>query len=513
VKTDADADQPLHVLLVDDEAETLLPVLAQEMEDLGFRFDIETTAARTLGAVARGRPDAVLLDLHFPGDDERGVPTTGGRLLAELKRAYPELSVVLFSTRLDDLDIPLEDFEANYDGCFAKPKFGVDRGWAAELASTIRVAVEAAARHSPEHMESLGFLVGRTAAMKRAAALVRGAARHPLNVLIHGETGSGKQAVAEAIHRLSGRNGTFQQLNCSGIHEETMDAMLFGYERGAFTGAAKSAPGLFELADGGTLFLDEIQRMPMALQNKLMLVLESKKIRRMGGSTDIPVNARLVAATNHELSDLVKDELLREDLAYRLMVVQIVLPPLRERLDDLEELFGLALAKANRAVGGAVKQVLRPETLQKLRTHPWRGNVRELEATIQRAVARASSNILLPADIELTDLATPKAQASESPSTEGSSQAEAISAVALFHRLDALPVEHRYAFVCQTDGSLRSEVLVEVVRALRSRQSRKVRHKDLAAYLDPLTHGPRDLERIRKMVHGSVNITELAFNQ
>lgn len=514
--TDSVSTQPLRILLVDDEAETLLPVMAQEMEELGFSFEMESSAECTLDAVERMQPDAVLLDLHFPGDDRRGMRTTGGHLLTELKRARPSLPIILFSTRLDDVDIPLEEFEARYDGCFAKPVFGKDRKWASDLAGTIRVAVEAVAGGSAEGTKDLGFLVGGTPAMKRVAALVRSAARHSLNVLIHGETGSGKQAVAEAIHRLSGRTGSFQQLNCSGIHEETLDATLFGHERGAFTGAAKAAQGLLELADGGTLFLDEIQRMPMALQNKLMLVVENRKVRRMGASNDVPVDVRLIAATNHGLSDLVQDGLLREDLAYRLMVIQIVLPPLRERLDDLPELFQLALTKANSAAGGIVKPILRSETLAKLRSHPWYGNVREFEATIQRAVAHASSNILLPADIELTQLTPARTAPASEPAADAGCgpQLAASSAVALFRQLDQLPVDQRYAFIrSETDGSLRAELLIEVVRELRTRQGRKVRHKDLAAYLDPLTRGLQDLDRIRQMVHGSVNITALDFNQ
>lgn len=517
MKTDNAPAKALRVLLVDDEAETLFPVLAQEMEELGFSFEMETSAARTVGTVERVQPDAVLLDLHFPGDDHRGSRTTGGRLLAEMRRANPSLPIILFSTRLDDLEIPLEEFGARYDGSFAKPVFGEDRKWVAELAGTIRVAVEAAASEDSDNLEGLGFLVGRTPAMKRVAAVVRSAARHSLNVLIQGETGSGKQAVAEAIHRLSGRAGSFQQLNCSGIHEETLDATLFGHERGAFTGAARAAPGLFELADGGTLFLDEIQRMPMALQNKLMLVLEGRKVRRMGADTDVAVDARLIAATNHGLADLVGEGILREDLAYRLMVVQIALPPLRERLDDLPELFLLSLAKANKAVGGAVKPILRPETLAKLRSHPWHGNVREFEATIQRAVAGATTNILLPEDIELAELRPVRvsspidpALSGETPSLQGKT-----GVATLFSQLDQLPVEERYAFISNMiGGTLRADLLVEVVRMLRMRQARKVKHKDLASYLDPLTDTERNMARIRKMLSDSgVRISELDFNQ
>ncbi len=513
-----ESNDPVRVLLIDDEADSLLPTLAQDLEHMGFSFEKESSARRAMQSVERSQPDVILLDLHFPGDERLALRTTGGNLLPEIRRRFGSIAVVVFSTRLDDADIPLETFDDQPHGWFAKPAFGHDQTWPVELAASLRNAIDLAQQASAPSQDELGFVVGKSDAMKRVAASVRSAARNSLNVLVYGETGSGKQLVANAIHRLSGRKGRFEQVNCSGVHEETLDALLFGHERGAFTGAQKASEGLFELASGGTLFLDEIQRMPMSLQNKLMLIIENGRLRRMGATVDKLVDVRLVAATNHTLADLVNDGALREDLAYRFITIQITLPPLRERMGDLPELFGMAVAKANSSMGRSVKTALRPETLKKLESHSWPGNIREFESTILRAVAETKSNVLLPDDIVFAEVrreALPglivPAHDDVSPRLQG---VDLAGAEVLADRIGALPVKDRYGLLCgQTDGDLRSAVLTEVVRRLRNRLGRKVAHKDIAAFLDPLENGLKDLDRIRQFVNGSIKLTQLDFNQ
>ena len=536
----------LRVLLVDDEADSLLPSLAQHLGPLGFTFVKETIAEHALQAILDSQADAVLLDLHFPGDELReDGRTTGGALLASIRQRFDELPIVVFTTRLDDADIPREEFLEQPHWRFAKPDFIVDRDWARALDRALRQAIQAAKLGQGSSPQDLGFVVGSTKAMQEVVKQVRIAAQSALSVLIYGETGTGKQGVAEAIHMLSARKGKFEQINCSSVHEETLEARLFGHERGAFTGANMARAGVFEIADGGTVFLDEIQRMPRALQEKLKKVIEDGRIRRMGQTGgDRQVDVRLIVATNHSLSELVADELLLEDLAHRFAVLLISLPPLRQRLDDLPELFTLLIDRANAQTGNFVKKVLRPETFEKLRSHSWPGNVRELEHTLVRAVAQTTSNVLMPEDITFVDIAPRRVGQAASLSTLQTTDARAEAGtpsesrpiasgeslptpavekcidrdeqavVALADKLESLPIDRRYIFLLnQTDGALRGEVLAEFVRRLRVRTGSKVRHKQLAAELDSLINGQKDFERIRQFVNTCWKLTELECNQ
>ena len=194
-------NDPVRVLLIDDEADSLLPPLAQDLEPMGFSFEKESSASRALQSVERARPDVILLDLHFPGDERLALRTTGGKLLAEIRSRFSATPVVVFSTRLDDVDIPLENFDEQPHAWFAKPAFEQDQTWPIELAALLRNAIDSAKLNDAELRDQLAFVVGKTDAMRRVAASVRSAARNSLNVLIYGETGTGKQLVAEAIRR------------------------------------------------------------------------------------------------------------------------------------------------------------------------------------------------------------------------------------------------------------------------------------------------------------------------
>lgn len=514
VKTPA-AD-PVHVLLIDDEADTLLPILAQDLESMGFEFRKQSSAVHALSSVESVKPDVVLLDLHFPGDDlRRDGRTTGGDLLTKIRPKFPSLPVIIFTARLDDHDIPLEAFEERPHGYFAKRILENDpASWPTALAQAMRDAIDTARFEQEVQDGDLGFLVGQTQAMREVAARIRTAASNRLPVLIYGETGTGKQLAAEAIHRLSGRRGRFEQLNCAGVDENTLEDLLFGHERGAFTSAVGAREGFFELADGGTLFLDEIQRMPMALQDKLMLVLEQGKVRRMGANAERVVDVRLVAATNHNLADLVVEEVLREDLAYRLCAgLLLSLPPLRQRMADLPALFEHFIAKTS---GGRVLPTLRPETRDKLCVHHWPGNIRELEATLARAVALTRSNVLLPEDIEFAVLAGSRnTAAGTSPSATLATPPATTNLVSqLCDRLESLPLEERYAFLLGQEKGLRAEVLIEFIRRLRRTSPCKVDHKALAVELHPCDGGVSDFDKIRQFVSScNVKLTSLEFNQ
>lgn len=521
--------EPVRVLLIDDEADTLLPTLAQDLKPLGFSFSKETRAARTFDAVLSNPPDVLLLDLHFPGDDRRrDGRTTGGELLTEIRRRFVSVPVIIFTTRLDDHDIPLEAFEERPHGRFAKSMLERDSGWPTALAQAMRDAISTVRFEREAQDGDLGFLVGQSKEMHEVAALILTAARNRLPVLIYGETGTGKQRAAEAIHRLSSRTGRFEQINCAGVDEHTLESRLFGHERGAYTGAAAAREGLFELTDQGTLFLDEIQRMPMALQDKLMLTVEQGRTRRMGANTDRTVNVRLIAATNHNLSDLVADGVLREDLAHRLAGgLLIALPPLKARMADLPALFEHFVAKANQANERHVLSVLRAETRARLESHDWPGNIRELEATLSRAVTITSSNVLLPADIQFAPLArrrqiAPSAPMSEPISAEAAASNSAPSSASmrsdlispLCDRLQDLPIGQRYGFLRDQENGLRRDVLIEFIARLRLSKGRKIGHKELAVALDPCNNGETDFARIRQFVSScDVQLTKLECNQ
>jgi DNA-binding NtrC family response regulator len=246
-------------------------------------------------------------------------------------------------------------------------------------------------------------------AMDEVRALIAQSAAGELSVLINGETGVGKELCAEMIHRLSARAGKpFVKLNCSAIVESLIESELFGHERGAFTGATSARPGLFEAGDGGTVFLDEIGELPLAVQSKLLRVLEERVVRRVGATTGKTLDVRFICATNRVLADEVEEGRFRRDLYYRINGVTISIPPLRERRSEIP---GLARAFARRSRGGASPIVLGTEVLAALESHPWPGNIRELKNTVERAVLLSSGGSVRASHLAL-----------EAPSTGRSSR-------------------------------------------------------------------------------------------
>jgi DNA-binding NtrC family response regulator len=522
--------EKIRLLLIDDEAANYAGMYDQGLRPYGFELAFETNPDRASSAIDEHRPHVILLDLHFPDDDLRtDGRTTGGALLSEIRQNFPGIPVVVFTTRLANDDFPLEAFEYLPHGHFGKNQISemqaAKEDWAPILAQALNQAIEVAdaERRSPE--SDMGFVVGTTKAMHDVTSEIRNAARHTLPVLIYGETGTGKQGVAEAIHRLSGRKGKFEHLNCSGVHEETLTVQLFGHSKGAYTGAVGEKPGLFELANEGTLFLDEIQAMPRALQNNLMTVIEKDSVRRMGGDKDIPVKVRLIVATNQPLDELVADELLREDLVYRLKEFEINLPPLRERMEDLAALCQHLIGKANEKLNKHVTNVIRPEVLEKLQTHNWPGNIRELQAVIRRAVAITQSNVLLPTDIDIAPLNAKKQNLGTETSVvnrtlmatdngKATVKTQETRAVEIAAEIDRMALQHRYNYLTSFTSELRRLVLIEIVRFLRNRQGMKVKHKQLAEYLDTIKDAERDFERIRQMViTAGVQLTKLECNE
>ena len=500
--------QRVRLLLIDDEADTLSPVLAQGLEPLGFSMAKASVPAEAMLRIEDEAPDAILLDLHFPGDGEAGDEgTTGGRLLTRIRRESPTIPVLVFTTRLDDVDIPLETFEERPHGYFAKPEFDPAGHWAVRLDQAIRDATAAARHAEAPDVGDPDFVVGKTPEMREAAVAIRTAAGNRLMVVVYGESGSGRRRAAEAIHRLGGRAGPFEHFHCSGVGPETAEAALFGGE---------SRPGLLERADGGTLFLDEVQDLPAHFQHRVTTAVESG-----GAAPTDPGRAagtRLIVSTNHSLSDLVADGALREELAHRLAEgLPVSLPPLRRRLVDLPEFFARFVWEANEETNRHVSTVLRPETRERLAAHEWPGNLREFKSTIARAVATADSNVLLPENIEIPRIVPADAAGAAALGEAGTADATVAdrpTLLLLTDEMEGLPVAERYDFLRSLGNDLRRGVLIEFIRRLRTTEDRRIVHKVLAAALDPLEVPERDLNRIRQFLHGcGISLTKLDFNR
>ncbi len=256
---------------------------------------------------------------------------------------------------------------------------------------------------SQSEFKPLEGVIAESAAMKKVLSLVNKIAETQAPVLITGESGTGKEVIAKLVHQLSPRaEGPFIKINCAAIPETLLEAELFGYEKGSFTGATQSKPGLFELAEGGTLFLDEIAEMPPSLQAKLLRVLQDNTFRRLGGLKELKVNFRLITATNRDLHRMIQEGLFREDLFWRLNVINIHLPPLRERREDIVPLTKYFIEKFNQKYGKSIKG-LSQEALVALYNHPFPGNVRELENRLERGIILAEGEILTKEDIGFSE--------------------------------------------------------------------------------------------------------------
>jgi DNA-binding NtrC family response regulator len=328
----------------------------------------------------------------------------GMTALREIKRLYPFLPVVMM-TAYGSRQMALDCLRGGAFDYFSKP-FEVD-----ELRVVVRRALE---KHSyMRQIESLQSqlsretsfdrIIGASKAMKDVFALLRRLVVSDVTVLVYGESGTGKELIAQAIHYNSARkDGPFVSINCAAIPENLLESELFGHERGAFTGAIAQKPGRFELANGGTIFLDEIGEMPAALQAKLLRVLQERVIERVGGTRPLSVDLRVVAATNRRLQQEVDEGRFREDLYFRLNVVPVMLPPLRDRLEDIELLAHHFVRVYNQKFQRHLKGFTQ-EAMELLKAYAWPGNVRELENSIQRAIILSSGESIsrddLPANI------------------------------------------------------------------------------------------------------------------
>jgi DNA-binding NtrC family response regulator len=337
--------------------------------------------------------DVLITDVRMPGVD-------GYALLARARELRPELPILMV-TAFGDVDGAVRALKLGADDYLTKPVHLEELRKRVQKELEHRQLEEKAKQLEDRIEKFFGFenIIGRSAAMGAVLERVRVAAPAPTTVLIVGESGTGKELIANAIHQHSPRVArAFVALNCGAIPGEILEAELFGHEKGAFTGAHQRRTGKIEMAHGGTLFLDEISELSADLQVKLLRVLEERRITRVGGNEEISVDFRLVAATNRDLDAEVVSGRFRRDLYYRLKVVTISLPPLRQRPEDILPLVDHFVAHFNRQLGRHVKR-LSPALLEALRAHPWPGNVRELRNVIENMVLFCQGDELTPADL------------------------------------------------------------------------------------------------------------------
>jgi len=366
------------VLVVDDDKH-LLEALCATLELAGI-----SVLGANDGASALELLDA--RDIGLVISDVGMAPMDGLALLAEVRRRRPEIPVALM-TAYGVVEQAVEAMRAGAADYLTKP-----------IEAQALVALAGRLLTVPSEAAPGGFVAEdpRTLEVLKLAARV---AKSAATVLITGESGCGKEMFARYVHAMSTRaSGPFVAINCAAIPESLLEATLFGHERGAFTGAQQSQPGKFEQSNGGTLLLDEISEMPLGLQAKLLRVLQEREVERVGGRKPIPLDLRVLATTNRDMQEMVRDGRFREDLFYRLNVFPLHIPPLRERPRDIVPLARHFAARI--AEGRKLRFSVEAETL--LRSHPWPGNVRELENTVQRALILATGELIAAADIVLS---------------------------------------------------------------------------------------------------------------
>ena len=340
------------------------------------------------------RIDVVILDMNFSAGINNG--NEGLYWLGHIRQMAPTLPVVML-TAYGDVELAVKALKNGAADFLLKP-------W--DNQTLIDKVTEAyRSRKAPERTakvdraEGFEMLVGRSPAMLQLMKVVSKVARTDANILITGENGTGKEILAREIHRLSPR-GALPMLNVDmgAISESLFESELFGHERGAFTDARESRPGKFEAAHGSTLFLDEIGNLPLGLQAKLLAALQNREVTRLGSNRKIPVDIRLIAATNRNLPEMVAQSLFREDLFYRINTIQIEIPPLRNRREDIA-LFVDYFLKKYTDLYGRPGLILHPQALEKLANYDWPGNIRELQHTIEKAVILAEKNVIRASDL------------------------------------------------------------------------------------------------------------------
>jgi DNA-binding NtrC family response regulator len=378
-----------HILVVEDEI-NIRSALVTMLERLGHTVEGTATAEEALALLEQAKVDLVMTDLRMPG-------VSGMEFLRQMKEKWPETEAIVI-TAFGSIDTAVEAMRLGAYDYLTKP---IDRD---RFPIVIEKALErrALAQENKQLKDRLetrtqfDHMVGKSEPMQQVYSLVDMVADSAVTILLTGESGTGKELVARAIHHKSARtNGPFVTLNCGALPENLFESELFGYEKGAFTGATTTKAGRFELADGGTLLLDEVGELSLKAQVDFLRVLETKEFRRLGGTKMITVDARIIAATNRNLEEAVKQGDFREDLYYRLHVVPIRLPPLRERSDDVPLLAERFLTEFAAQHHREPKEVSR-DAMRLLRLYAWPGNIRQLRNLMERLVITVKDSAIQP---------------------------------------------------------------------------------------------------------------------
>jgi two-component system response regulator FlrC len=416
------------ILVVDDEPAMRL-LLSSVLKDEGHDVTAAASGEEALQLIATRHYRLVVTDLKMPG-------ISGLELLAQVKRDDPGTAVIIL-TAFGTVEGAVEAMHKGAVHYLLKPLANPD-----ELRLTVRRVLEArrladeatTLRQATEAVFPFGEIIAGDAKMQAALDLGRSVAPTDATVLITGETGTGKELIARAIHHWSPRaDQAFVAVNCAALAETLLESELFGHEKGAFTGAAVQRRGRFELAHGGTLFLDEVGEMTPALQAKLLRVLQDGTFERVGGTRTVTVDVRVIAATNRDMHRLVAERAFREDLYYRLSVFPIVLPPLRERPADILPLAAHILHDAGRRFGKHIAGFT-DEAQALLQAYAWPGNIRELQNVIERAAILCREDRISPAHMHLSVSVSPAVHSSNAPKTLRDLEREAILAALATHK-------------------------------------------------------------------------------
>ncbi|MEW6298582.1 MAG: sigma-54 dependent transcriptional regulator [Thermodesulfobacteriota bacterium] len=380
------------ILVVDDD-----PLICEQFARLytlsGYNAVVALSAEQALERLAAGDIDLLVTDIRMPG-------MSGVELTQRVQKQWPDVPVIVI-TGDADIETAVEVLKLGASDYIVKPSTST------AIQEATRAVLEKACvfteirhlRRALKDRYEFGGMLSKTAEMHRVFEIIRMVSATDVTVLIEGETGTGKELVAQAIHHQSPRrNGPFVAINCAGFPETLLESELFGYERGAFTGADQARPGKVELAHGGTLFLDEIESMPLAMQAKLLLVLQDRRVQRLGGTKRVQIDMRVIAASNVPLADLVAQGHMRSDFYYRINVIPIRLIPLRQRPDDIPLLVQDFLHHHPVAIHKGIHGIS-PQAMHQLMHYSWPGNVRELQNVLERAIVLTPGRTIAEFDL------------------------------------------------------------------------------------------------------------------